>query len=101
MLAHALRIRDLRPKRGGVDRRRVRPHHDRDRHRRVLPGMRYGGARRVMQADAQLLVAARAGDPDAMQTLLVRLRPDIRRYAAYQCGRATALDDVVQEALIV
>jgi len=54
-----------------------------------------------MQADAQLLVAARAGDPDAMHALLVGLRPDIRRYAAYQCGRATALDDVVQEALIV
>jgi RNA polymerase sigma-70 factor (ECF subfamily) len=31
----------------------------------------------------------------------VQLRPDIRRYAAYQCGRATALDDVVQEALII
>jgi RNA polymerase sigma factor (sigma-70 family) len=54
-----------------------------------------------MQADPELLVAARAGDPDAMQALLAQLRPDIRRYAAYQCGRATALDDVVQEALIV
>lgn len=54
-----------------------------------------------MQADAQLLLAARAGDADAMHALLVHLRPDIRRYAAYQCGRATALDDVVQEALIV
>jgi RNA polymerase sigma-70 factor (ECF subfamily) len=36
-----------------------------------------------------------------MQALLVRLRPDIRRYAAHRCGRATALDDVVQEALII
>jgi len=54
-----------------------------------------------MQMDTQILLAARAGDPQAMNTLLVRLRPDIRRYAAYQCGRATALDDVVQEALIV
>jgi RNA polymerase sigma factor (sigma-70 family) len=54
-----------------------------------------------MQADAQLLAAAAGGDPDAMQALLAQLRPDIRRYAAYQCGRATALDDVVQEALII
>lgn len=54
-----------------------------------------------MHADAQLLTAAKAGDPDAMHALLTRLRPDIKRYATYQCGRATALDDVVQEALIV
>jgi RNA polymerase sigma factor (sigma-70 family) len=54
-----------------------------------------------MQAHTLLLVAARAGDPQAMQQLLVRLRPDIRRYAAFQCGRASAVEDVVQEALII
>jgi RNA polymerase sigma-70 factor (ECF subfamily) len=54
-----------------------------------------------MRADADLVSAAHAGDPRAMSALLVQLRPDIRRYAAYQCGRATALDDVVQEALII
>lgn len=54
-----------------------------------------------MRADADILRAAHAGDPEAMNALLVQLRPDIRRYAAYQCGRATALDDVVQEALII
>lgn len=54
-----------------------------------------------MRADTEVLRAAQAGDPAAMRTLLVQLRPDIRRYAAYQCGRATALDDVVQEALII
>ena len=36
-----------------------------------------------------------------MRELLVAVRPDIRRYAAYQCGPATAIDDVVQEALII
>ena len=54
-----------------------------------------------MRADAELLSAAQAGDPGAMSALLAQLRPDIRRYAAYQCGRATALDDVVQETLII
>jgi RNA polymerase sigma factor (sigma-70 family) len=54
-----------------------------------------------MRADAELLRAAHAGDPDAMSALLAQLRPDIRRYAAYQCGRASALDDVVQETLII
>lgn len=54
-----------------------------------------------MQFDPNVLVAARAGDPQAMQALLVGLRPGIRRYAAYQCGRASAIDDVVQETLII
>ena len=54
-----------------------------------------------MQVDAATLIAARAGDPIAMNLLLTSLRPDIRRYASYQCGRATAIDDVVQEALII
>jgi RNA polymerase sigma factor (sigma-70 family) len=54
-----------------------------------------------MQVDTATLIAARAGDPIAMNLLLTGLRPDIRRYASYQCGRATAIDDVVQEALII
>lgn len=54
-----------------------------------------------MQVDAHVLLAASAGDPQAMQLLLANLRPNIRRYAAYQCGRSTAIDDVVQEALII
>jgi RNA polymerase sigma factor (sigma-70 family) len=54
-----------------------------------------------MDIDSRELVAARAGDPQAMQALLARLRPGIRRYATYQCGRATAIDDVVQETLII
>lgn len=55
----------------------------------------------MMRADTELLRAAHAGDPTAMNALLIQLRPDIRRYATYQCGRASAIDDVVQEALIV
>jgi RNA polymerase sigma factor (sigma-70 family) len=54
-----------------------------------------------MQVDIATLNAARAGDPIAMNLLLTNLRGDIRRYASHQCGRATAIDDVVQETLIV
>jgi RNA polymerase sigma factor (sigma-70 family) len=54
-----------------------------------------------MQIDVNLLNSARAGDPVAMNLLLTQLRPNIRRYAAYQCGKATAIDDVVQETLII
>lgn len=44
---------------------------------------------------------AQAGDPAALEHLLVQLRPDIRRYARYQCQRSSAIEDVVQEALII
>ena len=54
-----------------------------------------------MQVDADILRAARAGDPAAMRELLTVVQPNIRRYAAFQCGPATAIDDVVQEALII
>jgi RNA polymerase sigma factor (sigma-70 family) len=45
--------------------------------------------------------AAQAGDPLALDRLLRKLQPDIRRYARYQCHRASAVEDVVQEALLV
>ncbi|MFC0227359.1 RNA polymerase sigma factor [Serratia aquatilis] len=45
--------------------------------------------------------AAQAGDPVALEYLLVKLHPDIQRYARYQCQRSSAVDDVVQEALII
>jgi RNA polymerase sigma-70 factor (ECF subfamily) len=54
-----------------------------------------------MNVEAHLLQAARDGDPAAMNTLLTTLRPDIRRYATYQCNRATAIDEIVQETLII
>jgi RNA polymerase sigma factor (sigma-70 family) len=45
--------------------------------------------------------AAQAGDPLALDRLLRRLQPDIRRYARRQCHRGSAIEDVVQEALLV
>lgn len=48
-----------------------------------------------------LFAAAQAGDPWALDQLLRELQPDIRRYARRQCHRSSAIEDVVQEALIV
>jgi len=45
--------------------------------------------------------AAQAGDPLALERLLRTLQPDIRRYARHQCHRSSAIEDVVQEALLV
>lgn len=55
----------------------------------------------MIRVDAALFTAAQAGDPVALETLLRELQPDIRRYARRQCHRTTAIEDVVQEALIV
>ena len=54
-----------------------------------------------MQVEQQTFAAAQAGDPAALEQLLVELSPDIRRYARRQCHRASAIEDVVQEALII
>lgn len=54
-----------------------------------------------MRIQEHTFSAAQAGDPAALEHLLVQLRPDIRRYARHQCHRSSAVDDVVQEALIV
>ena len=48
-----------------------------------------------------LLLAAQSGDRHALTQLLVALQPDIRRYARRLCYRASVIEDVVQEALIV
>ena len=48
-----------------------------------------------------MFAAAQAGDPVALDRMLRELQPDIRRYARHQCHRATSIEDVVQEALIV
>jgi RNA polymerase sigma-70 factor (ECF subfamily) len=45
--------------------------------------------------------AAQAGDPKSLEQLLAVAHPDIRRYARRQCHASSALEDVVQEALIV
>ena len=55
----------------------------------------------VIRVDAALFAAAQAGDPVALERMLRELQPDIRRYARRQCHRTTAVEDVVQEALIV
>lgn len=51
--------------------------------------------------EPQVFALAQAGDPQALEQLLRQLQPDIRRYARYQCHRSSAIEDVVQEALIV
>ena len=54
-----------------------------------------------MRVAVDLLKLAQGGDSAALAQLLAQLQPDIRRYARRQCHRASALEDVVQEALIV
>jgi RNA polymerase sigma-70 factor (ECF subfamily) len=51
--------------------------------------------------DPAVFQAAQAGDPLALEQMLRALQPDIRRYARRQCHRTSAIEDVVQEALIV
>lgn len=48
---------------------------------------------------AAMLDAARAGDREALEHLLVVAQPDIRRYARLSCRRADQVDDAVQETL--
>ncbi|MDP3760667.1 MAG: RNA polymerase sigma factor [Ramlibacter sp.] len=55
----------------------------------------------MMALDRSVFRAAQAGDPLALERLLRELQPDIRRYARHQCHRTSAIEDVVQEALIV
>ncbi len=55
----------------------------------------------MIALDRAMFTAAQAGDPVALDRLLRLLQPDIRRYARRQCHRSSAVEDVVQEALIV
>src|SRR6478609_6590171 len=74
---------------------------------RLLPCLRHRRARATEGVTAlarvsdDLLLAAQSGDRHALTQLLVALQPDIRRYARHLCYRASAIEDVVQEALIV
>ena len=54
-----------------------------------------------MSVDQAVFIAAQAGDPAALDRILRDLQPDIRRYARRQCHRTTAIEDVVQEALLL
>ena len=55
----------------------------------------------MIRPDPMVLAAAQMGDPVALDRLLRELQPDIRRYARRQCHRSSAIEDVVQEALLV
>jgi RNA polymerase sigma factor (sigma-70 family) len=55
----------------------------------------------MLRVDTDLFAAAQAGDRAALETLLSQLRPDIQRYARFQCYASSSIEDVVQEALIV
>ena len=55
----------------------------------------------AMRLDHGVFAAAQAGDPVALERLLRDLQPDVRRYARRQCHRSSAIEDVVQEALLV
>lgn len=54
-----------------------------------------------MSINPEVFLAAQTGDPLALDQLLRVLQPDVRRYARRQCHRSTALEDVVQEALLI
>jgi len=54
-----------------------------------------------MRISESLYTAALAGDERALAQMLAQLTPDIRRYARRLCRRSAALEDVVQEVLIV
>jgi len=55
----------------------------------------------VIRVDEAVFAAAQAGNPAALERIQRELQPDIRRYARRQCHRTSAIEDVVQEALIV
>ena len=55
----------------------------------------------MLHVDKDLFAAAQAGDSAALERLLAKLRPDIQRYARFQCYASSSVEDVVQEALIV
>src|SRR4051812_6879558 len=50
--------------------------------------------------DLPLLEAARAGDRDALLSLLTAAQPDIRRYARRSCRVSEDADEAVQKALL-
>ena len=48
-----------------------------------------------------LMEAARGGDAEALERLLVACRPDLRRYATRYCAQSSDVDDAVQEASLI
>lgn len=53
-----------------------------------------------MQEDARLLTAARRGDADAMEQLLMRAQETAWRFSTTVCGGADDAEDAMQEALM-
>ena len=51
--------------------------------------------------DETLLEAARGGDAQALDRLLVACRPNLRRYAMRHCAQPSDVEDAVQEASII
>jgi RNA polymerase sigma-70 factor (ECF subfamily) len=51
-------------------------------------------------SDQTLLAAARAGDKDALETLLLRYQPRVYRFGMKMCGDPDDASDVLQETLL-
>lgn len=51
-------------------------------------------------SDDELLTAARRGDAEALETLLVRYQPHLYRFGLRMCGNEADAGDVAQESLI-
>ncbi len=54
----------------------------------------------VVSADEALVEAARAGDRAAIERLLARYQPDVRRFARRVCQSSEDADDAVQHTLV-
>jgi len=53
-----------------------------------------------LKLDYSIIEAARDGDREAMETLLISSQPDVRRYAMKHC-MISDVDDAVQEVLLI
>src|SRR5512136_29735 len=51
-------------------------------------------------SDQKLLMAARGGDRDALETLLLRYQPRVYRFGMKMCGDPDDAEDVLQETLL-
>jgi RNA polymerase sigma-70 factor (ECF subfamily) len=53
-----------------------------------------------LHGDADLLAAARQGDPEALEALILRYQPRVYRFGVKMCGDVEDASDVVQETLL-